>query len=252
MVYARLWSIENHSHLAAMFSLFSRLSSKSASQPKVPILSSTTSRDWRNLRRVQVGCGPKNAYPDWWNVDLRAFPGIDQQLDVTHEWPFAELDYVYAEHFLSALFIDDAVEWFRKVGLSLRKGGRIRISTPNLRWVYRTHFKIDSPDVRRRIDDTFTLNRAFHGWGYKFLYTPEMLTYILTELGYEDVGLHSYGVSNCADLNNIERHGGYSIVDGDPSVVIIEGMRGDKTIQGSAKFLEDIEESFAKYVKHGH
>lgn len=38
------------------------------------------------IKRVQVGCGPHNILSDWWNVDIRQFDGIDQEMDVTMPW----------------------------------------------------------------------------------------------------------------------------------------------------------------------
>jgi hypothetical protein len=35
------------------------------------------------IKKLQVGCNPKNILPDWWNVDIRWFPGIDQVMTDT-------------------------------------------------------------------------------------------------------------------------------------------------------------------------
>ena len=39
--------------------------------------------DPNGIKKVHVGCGPKNIFPDWWNVDIRSFQGIDTVMDVT-------------------------------------------------------------------------------------------------------------------------------------------------------------------------
>ena len=40
------------------------------------------------MRGVNVGSGPKNLLPVWWNVDLRPFEGINQAMDATEPWPW--------------------------------------------------------------------------------------------------------------------------------------------------------------------
>jgi predicted SAM-dependent methyltransferase len=44
--------------------------------------------------RVHVGSGPKSLLPDWWNVDIRDFPGVDEVVDATAPWPWTNLEYV--------------------------------------------------------------------------------------------------------------------------------------------------------------
>jgi hypothetical protein len=39
------------------------------------------------IRKVHVGCGPHAILPDWWNVDIRSFLGIDEVIDATAPWP---------------------------------------------------------------------------------------------------------------------------------------------------------------------
>lgn len=65
--------------------------------------------DFNGLKKLQVGCGPQNLMSDWWNVDIRAFPGIDQVMDVTKPWPFDGVEYVYGEHFLEHLRLEGAI-----------------------------------------------------------------------------------------------------------------------------------------------
>lgn len=52
------------------------------------------------IKRVHVGCGPHAILPDWWNVDVRKFRGIDDVIDAAEPWPYTDLDFVFAEHFI--------------------------------------------------------------------------------------------------------------------------------------------------------
>ena len=78
--------------------------------------------------------------PAWWNVDIQSYPGIDQVMDVSRPWPWKDaLEYVYGEHFLEHLTISQAVNFLVEAGNALQVDGKIRLSTPSLEWVIKTH-----------------------------------------------------------------------------------------------------------------
>ncbi len=206
----------------------------------------------RGIRRVHVGCGPHNILGDWWNVDLVPFEGVDQALDVTGCWPWKDrLDYVYGEHFLEHLAPAKAVQFLVEAGKALKIGGRIRLSTPALEWVIKTHFTFEPMPDQRRIEQTYAINRAFHGWGHRFLYSRELLVRLLSGLGYEKPVFHEYGASDDLAFRNLERHGDYWHDAGYPSVWIVEATRGSAPIAASRALLDEMEENFGKYVGPG-
>jgi predicted SAM-dependent methyltransferase len=204
------------------------------------------------IKRVQVGCGPHNLLPDWWNVDVRKFPGIDEVCDVTHPWPWGDLTYVFGEHFLEHLPLDQALQFLENAGTSLRRGGTLRLSTPNLEWVLLTHFLGGQVEPQRRILDTIKMNRAFHGWGHHFLYTKEVLTFVLTEMGFVNAAFYAYGESMNPDLCHLERHGGFQVYGGQPSVLIVEAQRDSRSITIPSTLTAFFQEHFLRYVASGH
>jgi predicted SAM-dependent methyltransferase len=205
------------------------------------------------LRSVQVGCGPMHLRSNWWNTDLRPFKGIDETLDVTEPWRWSGiLDYVYGEHFLEHLSMDQAIAFLTNAGQALRPGGRIRLSTPSLEWVLSTHFRLGSQDPEETIADTFRMNRAFHGWGHRFLYSRATLTWLLEQHGYRDIGCYDYGASEDPNLANLELHGGFSVANGYPSVWIVEAAKGDGAIGIGPDAKQRIEQDFSRYVRSGH
>jgi predicted SAM-dependent methyltransferase len=199
-----------------------------------------------------VGCGPHNLLLDWWNVDVRKFPGIDEVCDVTQPWPWENLEYVFGEHFLEHLPLGQALQFLQHAGNGVREGGTIRLSTPNLEWVLLTHFQSGRVEPQRRVLDTIKMNRAFHGWGHHFLYTKEILAFVLTEMGFANVTFYSYGESANPDLCHLERHGGFQVYEGRPSVVIVEAQRGPNPIAIPATLAAFLQEHFLRYVASGH
>ncbi|MDQ3509371.1 MAG: hypothetical protein M3494_15405 [Actinomycetota bacterium] len=202
-------------------------------------------RDGRGIKKVQVGCGPHNLMDDWWNVDINEFPGIDEVMDATKPWPYENLEYVFGEHFLEHLTLDGSVQFLSHAGNSLRTGGVMRISTPNLKYVLQTHYV---PEETDHLVSTLRMNRAFHGWGHRFLYTEEMLAHILAEMGFEEVSFFSYGESNVPALSNLERHGKYRVHEGEPSVIIAEARKGDFRISPSPELASLLNKEFLRYL----
>jgi hypothetical protein len=199
-----------------------------------------------------VGCGPKNLMAEWWNVDIRSFKGVDEVADVTAPWPWRQLDYVYGEHFLEHIALEQAVAFLRQARASLRPGGRIRLSTPGLEWVWRTHFRTDE-SAANVVADTYRANRAFHGWGHQFLYSKPLLERLLGAVGLSDIRFFAYGESDDPNLRGLERHGAYEIVDGWPNVWNVEATRPAADAPAPAtEFMDEIELEYVRYVRDGH
>lgn len=205
------------------------------------------------ILNLQVGCGPKHLRPDWWNTDLRSFAGLDEAMDATKPWRWSDrLDHVYAEHFLEHLDLEDAIKFLSFAGRALKIGGHIRLSTPGLEWVMSTHFRFAEPESRDQVVDTLRTNRAFHGWGHQFLYSRGMLAWLLRGLGYQDVRFYGYGESVIPIFQNIEMHGKYHVVDGHPSVWIVEATRGPGRVRPTPEMMDFVKREFLRQVRGGH
>lgn len=201
------------------------------------------------VNRLHVGCGPHNLMADWWNVDIRTFPGIDQRADVTKPWPWRDLDYVYGEHFLEHLALDEAIRFLTQAAGGLRPGGRVRLSTPGLEWVWRTHLDLSGPDSEM-VSMTYRANRAFYGWGHRFLYSRPMLEHILRGAGFTDLSFHRFGESDDSQLRGLEQHGSFEVVDSWPSVWIVEGVPGGTP--SSEALLAEAEHELERHRRSGH
>ena len=172
---------------------------------------------------------------------------------VTKPWPFNGLEYVYGEHFLEHLSLEGAIAFLNNVWKSLKPGGVIRLSTPSIEWVLSTHFNLSETNPQRRIDSTFSMNRAFHGWGHQFIYSKDFLQSLLDNLGWQKVIFCEYGKSEHSSLQGIERHGNYRVDNGYPNVWIVEGARGDGRSESSiSSYQKLLDKSYISYVRSGH
>ncbi|KAA9133387.1 hypothetical protein F3N42_03295 [Marinihelvus fidelis] len=204
------------------------------------------------MKKIHVGCGPHNLLEGWTNVDIRSFKGVDQVLDVTKEWPFEDVDFVYGEHFIEHLALEDAIAFLRNAGHSLRDGGTIRLTTPNLEWVMLSHYPLAREFASdERVMHVLRTNRAFHGWGHQFLYDHDFLEYLFDQLGYTDIRFEDYGCSRHAELCDIERHGKYSKGSGVPNLLIIEATRS-RDIEINPAAMELFQTEFLRHVASGH
>lgn len=214
---------------------------------------SLTRSDFDDRRtRIHVGCGPKSIKETWWNIDVREFKGVDQVCDITLPWVGIDnVQYVYGEHFLEHLTLRQAFSFLQHAGEAMAEGGTIRLSTPSLEWVSLTHFDAHSAEPNDLILQTLRFNRAFHGWGHKFLWSQPVLKRALESTGFGDVVFCAYGESSDPALRGLEQHGGYAVVEGFPSVWIVEAKRR-RLIEIDAEFIELAHSQFSVHVEAGH
>lgn len=172
--------------------------------------------------RLHIGCG-QQAMAGWVNIDNQALPGVDRVLDVRKGLPFRGASAIYAEHFLEHIGFDEAFSFLKECRRALADSGVLRISTPNLDWVFVTHYpSFPSGTSTEKLRDCFQMNQAFHGWGHQFLYNRTMLEVVLRAAGFGRVIFQSYGVSEVPELNGIERHQTWPDTPELPHVLIAE------------------------------
>ena len=177
--------------------------------------------------RLHIGSGPV-AISGWTNVDVTAYEGVDVVLDVREPWPFADVELIFAEHFLEHLTLVEGLRFLRECRRVLREDGVLRLSTPNLDWVWLTHYKPPAElSLEEQLVGCLEINRAFHGWGHEFLYNFRTLQLALETCGFAEVIARDYGESEIDALRNLERHERHRDLPDAPSVVIVEA-RGTK------------------------
>src|SRR5262245_55537926 len=137
---------------------------------RLPRESSAPSVRIERAERLHIGCG-NSPIPGWVNVDQFPLAGVDRVLDVGEGLPFENVSFLYAEHFLEHLSLQEALAFLRGCRRVLAPSGVLRLSTPNLDWVMMTHYRIrDWTSDGEAVEDCLKTNRAFHGWGHQFLW----------------------------------------------------------------------------------
>ena len=195
------------------------------------------------MLRLHLGSGPQ-ILPGWVNVDNQPYSGVDRVLDVTKGLPFKNVDYVFAEHFIEHIPYPAAINLMRECRRVLHDEGVLRLSTPNLDWVWKTHYDLGLPEPDQLLN-CFRINRAFRGWGHQFLYNERTLRATLQDAGFATVVCVEYGQSSHEVLRGLERHEKSADWGTLSSILIVEASgRGGKPPEDlgapRADYLRDI------------
>lgn len=172
--------------------------------------------------KLHIGSGPV-AKRGWINIDNVAYAGVDQVLDVTQGLPYSEVDLIFAEHFIEHLSYDHGVAFLKECRRALKPSGILRLSTPNLDWVWMTQYHLGQwTQPSEAVRDCFWINKGFRGWGHQFLYNAQTLTETLRSAGFATVTMSRYGESANPELRALEEHEKYPDTPDLPHVIVAE------------------------------
>jgi predicted SAM-dependent methyltransferase len=156
------------------------------------------------MTKLHIGSGPQ-ILPGWVNLDKLRYRGVDKVVDVTKGLPYRNVSFIFAEHFIEHITYPEAMNLMRECRRVLTDDGVLRLSTPNLDWVWMTHYNLALPEPDQ-VRDCFRINRAFRGWGHQFLYNEQTLRATLHDAGFAQVERVEYGESAREELRGLERH----------------------------------------------
>ena len=163
--------------------------------------------------KVNIGCGYE-PFPGWTNLDLDPASRADIFWDVTDGLPFADEScaFIYHEHFLEHLPIQDGIRFLKECYRSLQKGGVLRVAMPSLQEVVRQYYENDWARqpwlekygytwIKTRAE---CINIGFREWGHQWLYDEEELQGRLREAGFTQIENATWGESKHDELRNRE------------------------------------------------
>ena len=151
---------------------------------------------------LHLGCGV-HPLPGWINSDVAAWDPAVIQLDATQRFPFAEevLDFIFSEHMIEHLSYPGALSMLDECHRTLKPGGTVRISTPDLGFLLALFGSGLTPPQQRYIEwstrtfvhsaprprAVYVLNNFVRDWGHQFIYDEETLRESLERSGFSDI-----------------------------------------------------------------
>jgi predicted SAM-dependent methyltransferase len=160
------------------------------------------------MKKVHLGCG-SNYISGWVNIDIDS-PLADIAADLRSPLAFedASVDLVFNEHFLEHLSREQGLAFLRECRRILRPGGRLRISTPDLRWLIAQYIggQLDEwKDVGWQPDTSCSmLNEGMRLWDHRFVYDLDELHRALGQAGFGTAIQVPHRRSAVAELANLE------------------------------------------------
>lgn len=160
---------------------------------------------------LHIGCG--DVYFDHWiNIDLES-EKADLHHDLRHPLPFEDnsVDFIYNEHFIEHLTLQEGLAAMADFYRVLKKGGVVRIATPDLDYlIFRYIFFwkhqewIKKYGYRRLKTRAEMLNLCFREWGHQYLYNQQELKRRLKEAGFHKIYSQKFQKSKYPELRNRE------------------------------------------------
>ncbi|MDO1448840.1 methyltransferase domain-containing protein [Rhodocytophaga aerolata] len=175
------------------------------------------------IKKLQIG-SYKNIYDGWLNVDINPPSDSVAFLDATQPFPFpdASFDYIFTEHMIEHITLSEAENMLCECYRILKKGGKIRISTPNMDEIvdlkepvkvvqqeYISYSLKNYVGVEYTDNPAWVVNNMFYNFGHKFIHNLHTLSFLLNKANFKQIHQYQPGESDDPIFKNIERHGLY-------------------------------------------
>lgn len=171
------------------------------------------------VRKLQVGAG-KSPLSGWLNSDISPSAREIVYLDATRPFPFGDcvFDYLFSEHMVEHVTYAEGLHVFGECHRVLKPGGKVRIVTPDLRFLIELYQQDKTPLQRAYIEwatdehvrgtdsyeETFVINNFVRDWGHSFIYDERVLGQALERVGFTDIVRCELNESGDEELRGLE------------------------------------------------
>jgi predicted SAM-dependent methyltransferase len=179
--------------------------------------------------KLHIGCGT-NYFEGWINIDNNSDNNIqklDINFDLRNQLPFIDnsVDFIYNEHFLEHLTVEEGLKTLKDFKRVLKPGGVLRIAMPDLESSVKEYYNPDwksNPTIKKfGLEFIQTkaelINISFRWWGHKWLYDWEELERRLKEAGFTKIKRCTIKESDYEQLKGLETR--------DESTLIAEAVK---------------------------
>jgi len=197
------------------------------------------------VKKLQIGAGGAKEFDDWLNTDIEPQAG-EAYLDATKPFPIPDgiLSYIFSGQVFERLSYPDGLSMLRESHRTLKPGGKIRITTPNLLRLMQLFQDNKTDEQKTYLEGGLTaeywpeplprtispaaviLNYEMRSFGRKFLYDPQTLRQSLEIAGFKDIKELAPGESDDPQLAGLDtRHKAAVHVRNDYETMVFEATR---------------------------
>jgi predicted SAM-dependent methyltransferase len=171
------------------------------------------------LAKLHLGCG-WNELAGWLNTDHLPVRDSIIPLDVTQSFPFENESFcfIYTEHMIEHVTFAKCAFAISECFRILKKGGKIRISTPDLHFLFRLYSAPDEPLHRNYMNwsasqfipsaisasPAHVINNFVRNWGHTFIYDYHSLSELLASCGFSMIRRYSLNESDVDEFRSLE------------------------------------------------
>lgn len=200
-----------------------RLIDKLRSKQTKPIVTYKNIKDILRLKSIKLHIGCGTIYKEGWiNIDNNSDNNIkklDFMWDLRKPLPLPEnsVDFIYNEHFLEHLTVDNGVGLIKNLMKILKPNAVLRIAMPDLRksvenYMNKNYLNENKDGLKKYGLDFIqtnaeALNIDFRWWGHQWLYDWEELERRLKEAGCIKIKKCNLNESEYSELQNLETRG---------------------------------------------
>jgi len=172
-----------------------------------------------DVNKLHIGCGYR-ILTGWLNADLRPRTEEVFQFDATKKFPLPSnhFQFVYSEHMIEHIPFSEGSVMLSECFRVLRPGGKIRLATPDVRYLF-SLFDSEPTELQQRYINwscekfvpeapspsaSFVFNAFVRKWGHTFIYDQKTLQAALERAGFVEIVKNEISTSNEPALSELE------------------------------------------------